>query len=47
MIYRVEDKSNDYLYSRMMGRFRRFLNDSELKKIHLVERVWCPHLGEA
>jgi hypothetical protein len=33
MIYRDEDKNNGNLNRRMMGRFRRFLNDCELKEI--------------
>jgi hypothetical protein len=38
MIYRDEDKNNGNLHRRMMGRFRRFLNDSELKEIYLHGR---------
>ena len=38
MIYRDEDKNNGNLNRRMMGRFRRFLNDSELKEIYLHGR---------
>lgn len=35
MIYNVADKNNSLLYRRMMGRFRNFLNDLELKELHL------------
>jgi exonuclease III len=38
MIYRDEDKNNDNLHRRMMGRFRRFLNDCALKEIYLHGR---------
>jgi hypothetical protein len=38
MIYRDEDKNNGNLNRRMMGRFRRFLNDCELKEIYLHGR---------
>jgi hypothetical protein len=38
MIYRDEDKNHGNLNRRMMGRFRRFLNDCELKEIYLHER---------
>lgn len=38
MIYRDEDKNNGNLNRRMMGRFRRFLNDSALKEIYLHGR---------
>ena len=38
MIYRDEDKNNGNLNRRMMRRFRRFLNDSELKEIYLHGR---------
>jgi hypothetical protein len=38
MIYRAEDKNNGNLNRRMMGRFRRFLNDCELKEIYLHGR---------
>jgi hypothetical protein len=38
MIYRDEDKNNDNLHRRMMARFRRFLNDCELKEIYLHGR---------
>jgi endonuclease/exonuclease/phosphatase family metal-dependent hydrolase len=37
-IYRAEDKNNGNLNRRMMGRFRRFLNDCELKEIYLHGR---------
>lgn len=38
MIYRDEDKNNGNLNRRMMGRFRCFLNDCELKEIYLHGR---------
>lgn len=40
MIYRDEDKNNGNLNRRMMGRFRRFLNDCELKEIYLHGRCY-------
>ena len=38
MIYNSEDKNNDNLNMAMMGRFRRFVNDMELKEIPLLGR---------
>lgn len=38
MIYRDEDKNNNNLNRRMMGRFRRFLNDGVLKELYLHGR---------
>lgn len=38
MIYSAEDKNNDNLNRAMMGRFRRFVNDHELKEIPLIGR---------
>jgi exonuclease III len=38
LIYRDEDKNNGNLNRRMMGRFRRFLNDCVLKEIYLHGR---------
>lgn len=38
MIYRDEDKNNGNLNRRMMGRFRRVLNDLALKEIYLSGR---------
>lgn len=38
MIYSAEDKNNDNLNRAMMGRFRRFVNDSDLKEIPLLGR---------
>jgi hypothetical protein len=35
MIYRAEDKSNNWLDRRRMGQFCRFLNEAVLKEIHL------------
>lgn len=40
LIYNAEDKNNDCLHRRMMGRFRRFLNDLELKELHLHGRLY-------
>lgn len=36
MIYSSEDKNNDNLNKSLMGRFRRFVNDLELKEIPLL-----------
>jgi hypothetical protein len=38
MIYSAEDKNNENLNRAMMGRFRRFVNDYELKEIPLLGR---------
>uniref|UniRef100_A0A453SYS8 Endonuclease/exonuclease/phosphatase domain-containing protein n=1 Tax=Aegilops tauschii subsp. strangulata TaxID=200361 RepID=A0A453SYS8_AEGTS len=38
LIYRDEDKSNDNLNRRMMGRFRRTINDLALKEVYLNGR---------
>jgi len=38
MIYSAEDKNNENLNRAMMGRFRRFVNDVELKEIPLIGR---------
>ena len=38
MIYCSEDKSNENINRAMMGRFRRFVNDLELKEIPLLGR---------
>lgn len=38
MIYSLEDKSNNNLNRAMMGRFRRFVKEFELKEIHLLGR---------
>jgi hypothetical protein len=35
LIYQAADKNNGRLSRRMMGRFRRFLNDLELLEPHL------------
>ena len=37
-IYSAEDKNNENLNRAMMGRFRRFVNDVELKEIPLIGR---------
>jgi hypothetical protein len=36
MIYQASDKNNDNLDRAMMGRFRRFLNEVDLKEIPLL-----------
>jgi len=38
MIYSAEDKNNDNVNRALMGRFRRFVNDMELKEIPLLGR---------
>jgi hypothetical protein len=38
LIYKDEDKNNGHLDRRMMGRFRRVLNDLALKEIYLNGR---------
>jgi exonuclease III len=40
MIYKAEDKNNNRLDRRLMGRFRRFLNDTTLKEVHLTGRLY-------
>jgi hypothetical protein len=40
MLYQVTDKNNDRLNRWLMGQFRRFLNDSTLKEIHLTDRLF-------
>jgi hypothetical protein len=40
MIYQVVDKNNSHLNCRLMGQFRRFLNESVLKEIHLTGRLF-------
>jgi hypothetical protein len=40
LIYQAKDKNNDRLSRRMMGRFRRFLNDLELEELHLYDRLF-------
>ncbi|OEL24169.1 hypothetical protein BAE44_0014812, partial [Dichanthelium oligosanthes] len=35
MIYHAEDKNNNRINRRLMGQFRRFLNDASLKELHL------------
>jgi hypothetical protein len=40
MIYRAEDKNNPRLNRRLMGQFRRFLNDVVHKEIHLQGRLF-------
>ena len=38
LIYKAEDKNNSILNRRMMGRFRRFIDDTELQELHLNGR---------
>lgn len=38
LIYRTEDKNNPNLNRAMMGRFRRLLNDLQLKEVELLGR---------
>jgi hypothetical protein len=40
LIYRVEDKNNTRLDHQRMGQFWRFLNDANLRKIHLSGRLF-------
>lgn len=40
MIYNASDKNNAMLHRRMMGRFRKFLNDLELRELHLHGRLY-------
>jgi hypothetical protein len=40
LIYEAEDKNNTNLNLSLMGRFRRFLGDSELKEILLLGRKY-------
>jgi exonuclease III len=40
LIYQAADKSNGRLSRRMMGRFRRLLNDLELSELHLSGRLF-------
>jgi hypothetical protein len=35
LIYKAEDKNNAILNRRMMGRFRRFIDDNQLQELHL------------
>jgi exonuclease III len=38
LIYKMEDKNNSNVHRAMMGRFRRFLNDLELREVELLGR---------
>lgn len=40
LIYRAEDRNNNILNTRMMGRFRRFLDVAELLELHLNGRLY-------
>jgi endonuclease/exonuclease/phosphatase family metal-dependent hydrolase len=40
LIYQAQNKNNDHLSRRMMERFRYFLNDLELDKLHLHDRLF-------
>ena len=44
MIYHDEDKSNDYLHSHMMGRFRRFLNTASSRSYTWLNECGAPTL---
>jgi hypothetical protein len=35
LIYKAEDKNNQHLNRRLMGKFRQLLQDLELSKLHL------------
>lgn len=47
LMYRAEDKSNGRLHRRMMGRFRRLINDLELQELYLNGRrfTWSNERG--
>jgi hypothetical protein len=40
LIYQAQDKNNDQLSRRMMGKFRRFLNNLEPDELHLQGRLF-------
>jgi len=40
LIYKAEDKNNGRLHRRMMGRFRRCIDDTELVELHLSGRLY-------
>lgn len=40
LIYRAQDKNNNRLNRRLLGQFRRFLNEAELDEIHLSGRLY-------
>jgi len=40
LIYKAEDKNNSNLNRRMMGRFRRFIDDMELQELSLMGRLY-------
>jgi hypothetical protein len=40
LIYHAEDKNNTRLDHRLMGQFRRFLNEANLREIHLRGRLF-------
>lgn len=40
LIYRAEDKNNNRLNRRLLGQFRRFINEAELQEIHLHGRLF-------
>jgi hypothetical protein len=39
-IYQAEDKNNNRLNTRMMGRFRQFIDEAELQELHLKGRLY-------
>lgn len=47
LIYSAEDKNNTNLGRAMMGRFRRFLNDFQLREVALMGRkyTWSNEKG--
>jgi exonuclease III len=40
MVYRAEDKNNCHVNRRLMGKFRRFINEATLQEIHLNGRLF-------
>jgi endonuclease/exonuclease/phosphatase family metal-dependent hydrolase len=40
MIYRAEDKNNNRLNRQLMGQFRHFINEADLKELHLNGRLF-------
>jgi hypothetical protein len=39
-VYKAEDKNNGHVNMRLMGQFRRFINEAALKEIHLNGRLF-------
>lgn len=46
LIYQATDKNNTNLNRAMMGRLRRFLDDTEIKEIPLHGRIVANTLGQ-